>query len=62
VWEVIHACSSKPHGLMAFYPGPGLGGHCVPVDPFYLAWKAREYRQPSARTHVRQTSQWTRDP
>ncbi|MHB8589548.1 MAG: nucleotide sugar dehydrogenase [Candidatus Dormibacteraceae bacterium] len=42
VWEVIRACSTKPYGFMPFYPGPGLGGHCVPVDPFYLAWKARE--------------------
>jgi UDP-N-acetyl-D-glucosamine dehydrogenase len=42
VWEVIQACSTKPYGFMSFYPGPGLGGHCVPVDPFYLAWKARE--------------------
>ncbi|MFI5387648.1 MAG: nucleotide sugar dehydrogenase [Fimbriimonadales bacterium] len=42
VWEVIRACSTKPYGYMAFYPGPGLGGHCVPVDPFYLAWKARQ--------------------
>ncbi len=44
VWEVIAACSTKPYGFMPFYPGPGLGGHCVPVDPFYLAWKAREMR------------------
>jgi UDP-N-acetyl-D-glucosamine dehydrogenase len=42
VWEVIDACSTKPFGFMTFQPGPGLGGHCVPVDPFYLAWKARE--------------------
>jgi len=42
VWEVLAACASKPYGFMPFYPGPGLGGHCVPVDPFYLAWKARE--------------------
>jgi UDP-N-acetyl-D-glucosamine dehydrogenase len=42
VWEVIEACSTKPYGFMPFQPGPGLGGHCVPVDPFYLAWKARE--------------------
>lgn len=42
VWEVIQACSTKPYGYMPFYPGPGLGGHCVPVDPFYLAWKARQ--------------------
>jgi len=42
VWELIDACSTKPFGFMPFYPGPGLGGHCVPVDPFYLAWKARE--------------------
>jgi UDP-N-acetyl-D-glucosamine dehydrogenase len=42
VWEVLTACATKPHGFMPFSPGPGLGGHCVPVDPFYLAWKARE--------------------
>src|SRR4030088_2416075 len=42
VWEVIQACSTKPYGFTPFYPGPGLGGHCVPVDPFYLAWKARQ--------------------
>jgi UDP-N-acetyl-D-glucosamine dehydrogenase len=47
VWEVIDACSTKPYGYMPFYPGPGLGGHCVPVDPFYLAWKAREVRGPT---------------
>lgn len=44
VWEVIDACSTKPYGYLPFYPGPGLGGHCVPIDPFYLAWKAREVR------------------
>ena len=43
VWEVIAAAATKPFGYMAFYPGPGLGGHCIPVDPFYLTWKAREY-------------------
>ena len=43
VWEVIEAAKSKPFGYMAFYPGPGLGGHCIPIDPFYLAWKAREF-------------------
>jgi UDP-N-acetyl-D-glucosamine dehydrogenase len=43
VWEVIKAASSKPFGYQAFYPGPGLGGHCIPVDPFYLTWKARHY-------------------
>jgi len=43
VWEVIEAASTKPYGFMAFYPGPGLGGHCIPIDPFYLTWKAREY-------------------
>jgi UDP-N-acetyl-D-glucosamine dehydrogenase len=44
VWEVIEASSTKPFGFMPFYPGPGLGGHCIPIDPFYLAWKAREYK------------------
>nr|MBA3571515.1 nucleotide sugar dehydrogenase [Pyrinomonadaceae bacterium] len=43
VWEVIKAAKTKPFGFMAFYPGPGLGGHCIPIDPFYLTWKAREY-------------------
>jgi UDP-N-acetyl-D-glucosamine dehydrogenase len=43
VWEVIEAAKTKPFGYMAFYPGPGLGGHCIPIDPFYLTWKAREY-------------------
>ena len=44
VWEVIEASSTKPFGFMPFYPGPGLGGHCIPIDPFYLTWKAREYK------------------
>jgi UDP-N-acetyl-D-glucosamine dehydrogenase len=43
VWEVIDAAATKPYGFMPFYPGPGVGGHCIPVDPYYLAWKAREY-------------------
>ena len=43
IWEVINAAKTKPFGFMAFYPGPGLGGHCIPIDPFYLTWKAREY-------------------
>jgi UDP-N-acetyl-D-glucosamine dehydrogenase len=43
VWEVIEAAKTKPYGFMAFYPGPGLGGHCIPIDPYYLTWKAREY-------------------
>jgi UDP-N-acetyl-D-glucosamine dehydrogenase len=43
IWEVIEAASTKPFGYMPFYPGPGLGGHCIPLDPFYLAWKAAEY-------------------
>ncbi|SNV86415.1 UDP-glucose 6-dehydrogenase [Clostridium cochlearium] len=43
VWEVIDAAKTKPYGFMAFYPGPGLGGHCIPLDPFYLEWKAKEY-------------------
>ena len=45
VWDVINAAASKPFGYMPFYPGPGLGGHCIPIDPFYLTWKAREYDQ-----------------
>jgi UDP-N-acetyl-D-glucosamine dehydrogenase len=45
VWEVINAAKTKPFGYMPFYPGPGLGGHCIPIDPFYLTWKAREYSQ-----------------
>ncbi len=48
VWEVIDGAATKPFGFMPFYPGPGLGGHCIPIDPFYLTWKAREYEQ-SAR-------------
>jgi UDP-N-acetyl-D-glucosamine dehydrogenase len=43
MWEVVDAAKTKPFGFMPFYPGPGLGGHCIPIDPFYLAWKAREY-------------------
>jgi UDP-N-acetyl-D-glucosamine dehydrogenase len=43
VWEVIRAAATKPFGFTAFYPGPGLGGHCIPIDPFYLSWKARQY-------------------
>jgi UDP-N-acetyl-D-glucosamine dehydrogenase len=46
VWEVIEAASTKPFGYMPFYPGPGLGGHCIPIDPFYLAWRAREFEVP----------------
>jgi UDP-N-acetyl-D-glucosamine dehydrogenase len=45
VWEVINGAKTKPFGYMPFYPGPGLGGHCIPIDPFYLTWKAREYGQ-----------------
>ena len=43
VWEVVDAAKTKPYGFTAFYPGPGLGGHCIPLDPYYLSWKAREY-------------------
>jgi UDP-N-acetyl-D-glucosamine dehydrogenase len=43
IWEVIEAAKTKPFGFMPFYPGPGVGGHCIPVDPYYLSWKAREY-------------------
>jgi UDP-N-acetyl-D-glucosamine dehydrogenase len=47
VWEVIDAAKTKPFGFMPFYPGPGLGGHCIPIDPFYLTWKSREYELPT---------------
>ncbi|MBI3185163.1 MAG: nucleotide sugar dehydrogenase [Myxococcales bacterium] len=47
VWEVIQAASTKPFGFMTFQPGPGLGGHCIPIDPFYLTWKAREFEFPT---------------
>lgn len=47
VWDVIDAAKTKPFGFMAFYPGPGLGGHCIPIDPFYLTWKAREFGVPT---------------
>src|SRR5215471_4044473 len=47
VWEVIEAAKTKPFGFTPFYPGPGLGGHCIPIDPFYLTWKAREYEFPT---------------
>ena len=51
VWEVIEAAKTKPFGFMPFYPGPGLGGHCIPIDPFYLTWKAREYVQTPASSN-----------
>lgn len=47
VWEVIDAAKTKPFGFMPFYPGPGLGGHCIPIDPFYLTWKSRQYELPT---------------
>jgi UDP-N-acetyl-D-glucosamine dehydrogenase len=47
IWEVVEAAATKPYGFMPFRPGPGMGGHCLPVDPFYLAWKAREYDVPT---------------
>lgn len=47
IWEVVRAASTKPFGFMPFYPGPGMGGHCIPVDPFYLSWKARQVGQPA---------------
>ena len=43
IWEVVDAAKTKPFGFMPFYPGPGIGGHCIPIDPFYLSWKAKEY-------------------
>jgi UDP-N-acetyl-D-glucosamine dehydrogenase len=47
IWEVIEAASTKPFGFAPFYPGPGIGGHCIPVDPFYLSWRARQFNQPT---------------
>ncbi len=47
IWDVVKAASTKPFGFMPFYPGPGLGGHCIPIDPFYLTWKAKEYELPT---------------
>ena len=47
IWEVIDAAATKPFGFQAFYPGPGIGGHCIPVDPFYLSWRARQFDQPT---------------
>jgi len=55
LWEVIDAAKTKPFGFMPFYPGPGLGGHCIPIDPFYLTWKAREFEFNTA------SSSWRRD-
>src|SRR6185312_7547012 len=43
IWEVIEAAKTKPFGYMPFYPGPGLGGHCIPIDPYYLSWKSRQF-------------------
>jgi UDP-N-acetyl-D-glucosamine dehydrogenase len=47
VWEAIDAAATKPYGFMPFYPGPGVGGHCIPIDPCYLSWKAREFEAPA---------------
>jgi UDP-N-acetyl-D-glucosamine dehydrogenase len=47
IWEVIEAASTKPFGFQPFYPGPGIGGHCIPVDPFYLSWRAKQFNQPT---------------
>ena len=47
IWEVIDAAKTKPFGFQAFYPGPGLGGHCIPIDPFYLSWVARQHELPT---------------
>jgi len=67
VWEIIDAAATKPFGFMPFYPGPGLGGHCIPIDPFYLSWKTRQagskrgsssWRATSTRRC--RTSWWTR--
>ncbi len=57
VWEVIEAARTKPFGFMPFYPGPGLGGHCIPLDPFYLSWKAAEYGRLDALHRARRRDQ-----
>ena len=70
VWEVIDAAKTKPFGFMPFYPGPGLGGHCIPIDPFYLSWKAQQTRVrarassswPARSTPPCRTTSWTRSP
>jgi UDP-N-acetyl-D-mannosaminuronate dehydrogenase len=62
VWEVIDAASTKPFGFMPFYPGPGLGGHCIPIDPFYLSWKARPERLRVPFHRARRTRQWRDAP
>jgi UDP-N-acetyl-D-glucosamine dehydrogenase len=59
IWEVIAAAKTKPFGFMAFYPGPGLGGHCIPIDPFYLTWKAREFNWPARSIPPCQTTSFT---
>ena len=67
VWEVIDAAATKPFGFMPFYPGPGLGGHCIPIDPFYLSWKTKQAGLRRASSNWRatstgrcRTSWWTR--
>ena len=72
VWEIVDAAATKPFGFMRFEPGPGLGGHCLPVDPFYLSWKAREYdfydrvhrarRRRSTPTCRTSAARWSRRP
>ncbi len=57
IWEVIDAAKTKPFGFMPFYPGPGLGGHCIPIDPFYLTWKSREYELPTRFIEPRRRNQ-----
>ena len=58
IWEVVDAAATKPYGFMRFEPGPGMGGHCLPVDPFYLSWRAREFdmRPSSSSSPARSTS------
>ena len=57
VWEVVDAAKTKPFGFMPFYPGPGLGGHCIPIDPFYLSWKAKQKRLRAALHRARRPGQ-----
>ena len=58
IWEVIAAAKTKPFGFQAFYPGPGIGGHCIPIDPYYLTWVARKHGSPELRYPGKRRRWW----